>query len=166
MSAKVISKVLEVENCKKEPLLEAILKPRFWEEISPVTRITAKKTAPNVIHTSLVDEIAVIKIPIEMEGELVFMDKGEDPGKGHLLEFNVRNNKDVRELEGNFRVKQLSNNKAKLGIFIKKFILESDFLNLIGKSTSELVLRTKISDLLRNLERYCKSNNLEALLEE
>lgn len=166
MSAKVISKVLEVENCNKEPLLKAIYKPRFWEEISPVSRITASQTAPNVIHTSLVDEIAVIKIPIEMEGELVFMDRGEEPGKGHLVEFNVRNNKDVRELEGNFRIKQLSNNKAKVGIFIKKFGLESDFLNLIGKSTSELVLRTKISDLLRNLERYCKNHELETFLED
>ena len=167
MSAKKISKVLEINNCKKEDLIEAIYKAEFWEKISPVKEITASFPSPNVLYTKTVDELlnvgGLVRLPIEMEGELVLTDKNEEAGKGRLIEFNVRNNKDVRELEGNLRVKALSANKSKVGIFIHKFILSSDFLNLLGKGAAEITLQTKITKMLRNVEKLCKTNNLKAL---
>ena len=83
--------------------------------------------------------------------------------KGRLIEFNVRNNKDVRELDGRIRVKEITPNKSKLGVFIETLTLSSDFMNIIGKSAAELVLRTKITDMMRNLENYCKINSLSEL---
>ncbi|MHA1292724.1 MAG: hypothetical protein ACTSQJ_08675 [Promethearchaeota archaeon] len=161
----MISKVLEIPNCDKEILLEAIYNStKFWEKLSPVYEIKAKFIAPNVLFTKFKEKIQVINIIIEMEGELVLIDKGEVPGKGSLIEFNVRNNKDIKKLEGNLRIKKLPNENLKVGIFINEFILNSDFLNLLGKSTSEMILRIKITDLLRNLEKYCKNNKIENLL--
>lgn len=165
MADKTISKILEINNCNKEELVEALFKPGLWEIISPVTSIEASFPSPNVLYTKVVDELfnvgGLVKLPIEMEGELVLMDKQEDPGKGRLIEFNVRNNKDVKELEGRLRIKALSNNKTKVGVFINRFILSSDFLNLIGKTASQMTLRNKISGMLRKLEKYCKSNSLK-----
>ncbi len=160
---KVISKVLEIENCNKDIVLKAIYNPKFWEEISPVDKIEASFPSPNVLHTDIVDMIKVVNIAIEMEGELVLVDKGEEQGKGHLIEFNVRNNKDVTDLEGNIRVKALSPSKSKIGIFIHDFKLSSNFLSLFGSAT-ELILRTKITGILRNIEKYCKTKDLKNFL--
>jgi hypothetical protein len=162
MPANIISKVVELDNCNKDLLITAIYKPEFWIMVNPAKSMHAEFTAPNVLFTKIVDEI--INIKIEMEGELVLQDKGEqEGGKGRLIELNVRNNKDVRELEGRMRIKALTNNRSKIGVFINSFKLGSDFLNLIGKSAAELALRTKITDMLRNLERYVKSNSLSDL---
>jgi hypothetical protein len=153
---------MEFDNCHKDSLFKAIYKPEFWLIINPSKSMEAEFIAPNVLYTKIIDEI--ISIKIEMEGELVLQDIGEqEEGKGRLIEMNVRNNKDVRELEGRIRIKKLSENKTKLGIFISNFKLSSDFLNLIGKSAAELTLRTKITDMLRNLERWLKSNSLDEL---
>ena len=81
MTSKSISKVLEIENCPKDKLLEAIYKAEFWEAISPVSKIEAQMVAPNVLSTKIVDNIKVINIPIEMDGELVLIDKGDEEGK-------------------------------------------------------------------------------------
>ena len=160
---KVISKVLEIENCNKDIVLKAIYNPKFWEEISPVDKIEASFPSPNVLYTSIVDMIKVVNIAVEMEGELVLVDKGEEEGKGQLIEFNVRNNKDVKDLEGNIRVKALSPNTSKIGIFIHDFKLSSNFLSLFGGAT-ELILRTKITAILRNIEKYCKTKDLKNFL--
>jgi hypothetical protein len=160
-----ISKVLEIENCNKETLIKAIYNSDFWIMIKPTKEMEAEFIAPNVLFTKVLDEINVVKVPIEMEGELVLIDKGEEEGKGGLIEFNVRNNKDVRELEGRIRVKSLSASKSKIGVFIENFKLSSDFLNLIG-GTADLILQMKITDMLRNLQKYCKSNDLNNLLEK
>jgi hypothetical protein len=61
------------------------------------------------------------------------------------------------------RIKALSNSKSKIGVFINSFKLGSDFLNLIGRNAAELTLRTKITDMLRNLEKWVKSKSLEDL---
>jgi len=158
-----ISKVLEVENCEKDVLTKALYNSEFWIAIKPTKMMEAKFIAPNVLFTKVKDEINVVKVPIEMEGELVLIDKGEDGEKGRLIEFNVRNNKDVRELEGRIRVRALSKSKSKIGVFIENFKLSSDFLNLIG-SAADLTLQMKITDMLRNLEKYCKSNDLKLFL--
>jgi len=158
-----ISKVLEIENCNKDILIKAIYNSEFWITIKPTKKMEAKFIAPNVLFTKVQDEINVVKVQIEMEGELILIDKGEDGDKGRLIEFNVRNNKDVRELEGRIRVKSLSNTKSKLGVFIENFKLSSDFLNLMG-GAAELTLQMKITDMLRNLEKYCKSNDLNLFL--
>ncbi len=158
-----ISKVLEINNCPKDQLIGAIYKSKFWEELSPVSKIEVNFIAPNVFHSVIVDKIKVINIPIEMEGDLVLTDKGEEEGKGRLIEFNVRNNKNVKNLDGNMRVKALSPNISKLGVFVHDFILEDDFLKLFG-GAAELTLRTKITNMLRNLERFCKTNDLSELL--
>ncbi len=163
MTAKVISKVIEIDNCPKDKLLEVIYTPKFWEEISPVSKIKAEKIAPNVIRTYIVDNIKLVNIPIEMEGELVFIDQGEQEGKGRLVELNVRKNKNVKKLEGNIRIKALSDSKSKIGVFINKFILSDDFLSLLG-GAAELILRTKLTNMLRNLEKYCKNHNLSDFL--
>jgi len=158
-----ISKVVELDNCNKDLLLKALYKEKFWETINPAKKMDAKFIAPNVLYTKITDE--VVNIPIEMEGELVLQDLGEQEGdKGNLIELNMRNNKDVRELEGNLRIKALSSNRSKLGIFIKKLTLESDFINLIGSSVAELTLRNKITEMVRNLERWVKRNSLNELL--
>jgi hypothetical protein len=158
-----ISKVLEINNCNDNDLLKALYVAEFWEEINPSKKMEAKFTAPNVLHTKIYDEIDLIKIPIEMEGELVLSDKGQDPGKGHLIEFNVRNNKDIRELEGRIRIKPLSPNKSKVGVFVDTFTLSSDVLRSIA-GVGDLVLQNKISEMLRNIEKYCKTKDLKAFL--
>jgi hypothetical protein len=158
-----ISKVLEINNCNDNDLLKALYVAKFWEEINPSKKMEAKFTAPNVLHTKIYDEIDLIKIPIEMEGELVLSDKGQDPGKGHLIEFNVRNNKDIRELEGRMRIKPLSPNKSKVGVFVDTFTLSSDVLRSIA-GVGDLVLQNKISEMLRNIEKYCKTKDLKAFL--
>jgi hypothetical protein len=158
-----VSKVLEINNCNENDLLKALYVPEFWEEINPSKKMEAKFTAPNVLYTKIYDEVDLIKLPIEMEGELVLSDKGQDPGKGHLIEFNVRNNKDIRELEGRIRIKSLSLNKSKVGVFVESFTLNSDFLRNIG-GVSDLVLQTKISEMLRNIEKYCKTKELKDFL--
>ena len=163
MSKAVISKVVEIDNCPQEKLIGAIYKSKFWEELSPVSQIEVNFTAPNVFHSVIVDKVKVVNIPIEMEGEMVLNDKGDQEGKGRLIEFNVRNNKNVKKLDGNMRVKALSPNKSKLGIFVHHFILEDDFLKLFG-GAAELTLRTKITNMLRNLEKFCKTNDLSEFL--
>ncbi|MFX0069632.1 MAG: hypothetical protein ACFFAO_00865 [Candidatus Hermodarchaeota archaeon] len=163
MSAKVISKVLEIDNCPKEDLIKALYNARIWEEISPVSKIEASFTAPNVLFTKITDNIKIVNVPVNMEGELVLSDKGEEEGKGRLIEFNVRNNKDVKELEGNLRIKSLSEKKSKVGVFVHKFVLSSDFLKLFG-SAAELTLRTKVTEMLRGLEKFCNNNNIAELV--
>ena len=158
-----ISKVLEINNCNGNDLLKALYIAEFWEEINPAKKMEAKFTAPNVLHTKIYDEVDLIKIPIEMEGELVLSVKGQDPGKGHLIEFNVRNNKDIRELEGRMRIKPLSPNKSKVGVFVETFTLSSDVLRSIA-SVGDLILQNKISEMLRNIEKYCKAKDLKAFL--
>ncbi|MFW9824207.1 MAG: hypothetical protein ACFFE4_14780 [Candidatus Thorarchaeota archaeon] len=162
MLKSIISKVVELENCNKDVLIKALYTAKFWETVNPTKKMEAKFIAPNVLFTRVTDTIA--NIPIEMEGELVLQDKGEEEGKGRLIELNVRNNKDVKELEGRLRIKELASNKSKLGVFISHFNLSSDFLNLIGKSLSELTLRNKITEMLRKLERWVKNNSLNDLL--
>ncbi|MFX1365853.1 MAG: hypothetical protein ACFFCE_17220 [Promethearchaeota archaeon] len=162
MSNNIISKVVEIENCNKEAFINAIYKPEFWLRVNPAKEMQAEFLAPNVLFTKVVDEI--INIKIEMEGELVLQDKGEqEGGKGRLIDLNVRNNKDVRELEGRIRIKEISDDKSKIGVFINNFKLSNDFLGLIGRSAAELALRTKITDMLRNLQRWLKSNSLNDL---
>ena len=163
MSKAVISKVVEIDNCPHEKVIGAIYKSKFWEELSPVSKIEVNFTAPNVFHSVIVDKVKVVNIPIEMEGEMVLMDKGEQEGKGRLIEFAVRKNKNVKKLDGNVRVKALSPTKSKLGVFIHHFTLEDDFLKLFG-GAAELTLRTKITNLLRNLEKFCKTNDLSEFL--
>lgn len=158
-----ISKVLEIDNCNDNDLLKALYVAEFWEEINPSKKMEAKFTAPNVLYTKIYDEVDLIKIPIEMEGELILSDKGHDPGKGHLIEFNVRNNKDIRELEGRIRIKPLSSNKSKVGVFVEVFTLSSDVLRSIA-GVSDLVLQNKISEMLRNIEKYCKAKDLTDFL--
>ncbi len=158
-----ISKVLEIDNCNDSDLLKALYVAEFWEEINPAKKMEAKFTAPNVLHTKIYDEVDLIKIPIEMEGELILSDKGQDPGKGHLIEFNVRNNKDIRELEGRIRIKPLSPNKSKVGIFVEIFTLSSDVLRSLA-SVGDLVLQNKISEMLRKIEKYCKTKDLKDFL--
>ncbi len=162
MPDNIISKVVEINNCNKDDLVKAFFKPQFWEAINPAKRMEAKFIAPNVLYTKISDEI--INLPVEMEGELVLQDNGEQAeGKGRLIEMNVRNNKDVRELEGNLRIKALTPLKCKVGVFIKNFKIENDFVNLIGRNVAELTLRSKITDMLRNLERWLKTNSLNEL---
>lgn len=153
---------MELDNCNKDSLIKSLYTAQFWEMVNPAKKMEAKFISPNVLYTKVIDEI--VNIPVEMEGELVLQDMGDQEGKGRLIELNVRNNKDVRELEGRMRIKAISPNKSKIGVFINSFKLGSDFLNLIGKSVAELTLRNKISEMLRNLERWVKSNSLNELL--
>ena len=163
MSTNIISKVLEIDNCNKDVFIKALYKPEFWLTVNPAKKMEAEFLAPNVLYTKITDEI--INIKIEMEGELVLQDRGEqEGGKGWLVDLNVRNNKDVRELEGRMRIKAISSNKSKIGVFINSFTLSSDFLGLIGRAAAELALRTKITEMLRNLEKWLKSNSLDDLL--
>jgi len=163
VSGNIISKVVELDNCNKDKLIKAIYRPEFWLTVNPAKTMQAEFSAPNVLYTKITDEI--INIKIEMNGELVLQDRGEqEGGKGQLIDLNVRNNKDVRELEGRMRIKAISADKSKIGVFINSFKLSSDFLGLIGRKAAELALRTKITEMLRNLEKWLKSNSLDDLL--
>ncbi|MHA2393675.1 MAG: hypothetical protein ACXAEX_17190 [Promethearchaeota archaeon] len=162
MTANIISKVVEIDNCNKDMLIKTLYTAKFWETVNPAKKMEAKFISPNVLYTKITDEI--VNIPVEMEGELVLQDMGEQEGKGRLIELNVRNNKDVRELEGRMRIKALSSNKSKIGVFINSFELGSDFINLIGKNVAELTLRNKITTMLRKLERWVKNNSINDLL--
>jgi hypothetical protein len=162
LTASIISKVIELDNCNKDTLIKALYTAKFWETVNPAKKMEAKFTSPNVLYTKVIDQI--VNIPVEMEGELVLQDQGEtEDGKGRLIEINVRNNKDVKELEGRLRIKELSPNRTKFGIFISDFKLDSDFLNLIGRNVSELTLRSKITEMVRKLERWLKNNSLNEL---
>ncbi|MFX0058918.1 MAG: hypothetical protein ACFE85_14010 [Candidatus Hodarchaeota archaeon] len=158
-----ISKVLEIDNCKKEDLIQSLYKAQFWEAIKPTKGMEAKFIAPNVLYSKIYDQINLINVPIEMEGEFVLNDKGEQEEKGRLIEFNVRNNKDVRQLEGRLRVKSITPNKSKVGVFVESLVLTSNFLNILG-GAADLTLQMKITDMLRNLEKYCKTNDLKDFL--
>ncbi|TXT66431.1 MAG: hypothetical protein BAJALOKI3v1_30090 [Promethearchaeota archaeon] len=160
---KLISKVVEV-NGDKDSLLDALYKPKLWETISPVKRIEVEFTAPNVFYSEIYDEVDLINIPIEMSGELVMDDQGEVPDKGRLIELNVRNNKDVEKLEARLRIKALGPDKSKVGVFVHTFKLNNEFLNLVGDA-SELILRRKLSEILRNLENFLKDNDVKELIE-
>lgn len=163
MPANIISKVVELDKCNKDKLIQAIYKPEFWLTVNPSKRMQAEFLAPNVLYTKITDEI--INIKIEMEGELVLQDRGDqEGGKGRLIDMNVRNNEDVKELEGRMRIKAISSDKTKIGVFIDSFTLSSDFLGLIGRAAAELALRTKITEMLRNLERWLKSNSIDNLI--
>jgi hypothetical protein len=162
LTANIISKVVEIDNCNKDMLIKTLYTAKFWETVNPAKKMEAKFISPNVLYTKITDEI--VNIPVEMEGELVLQDMGEQEGKGRLIELNVRNNKDVRELEGRMRIKALSSNKSKIGVFINSFELGSDFINLIGKNVAELTLRNKITTMLRKLERWVKNNSINDLL--
>ena len=162
MTTSIISKVVELDNCNKDLLIKALYTAKFWETVNPAKKMEAKFISPNVLYTKVIDQI--VNIPVEMEGELVLQDQGEtEDGKGRLIEINVRNNKDVKELEGRLRIKELSPNRTKFGIFISDFKLNSDFLNLIGKSVSELTLRSKITEMVRKLQRWVNNNSLKDL---
>lgn len=162
MTPSIISKVVELDNCNKDLLIKALYTAKFWETVNPAKKMEAKFVSPNVLYSKIIDEI--VKIPVEMEGELVLQDQGEqEDGKGRLIEINVRNNKDIKELEGRLRIKELSTNRTKFGIFISSFKLNSDFINLIGKNVSELTLRNKITEMVRKLERWVKHNSLNDL---
>ena len=163
MTANIISKVVEIDNCNKELFIKALYTVKFWETVNPAKKIEAKFIAPNVLYSKVTDEIA--NFPVEMEGELVLQDIGEqEEGKGRLIELNVRNNKDIKELEGRMRIKALTTKKSKLGIFITSFKLSGDFINLVGRGAAELTLRNKITEMLRKLERWLKTNSLNDLL--
>jgi hypothetical protein len=116
-----------------------------------------------VLYSKIYDEIDFLRLKIEMEGELVLLDKGEEEGKGKIIEFNVRNNKEVRKLEGRARIKYISPVKSKVGIFIDTFTLEDNFFKLIG-TASEFILQSKITEIMRNLEKLCKTSNLNNFL--
>ena len=162
MTTSIISKVVELDNCNKDLLVKALYTAKFWETVNPAKKMEAKFISPNVLYTKVLDDI--VSIPIEMEGELVLQDLGEQQeGKGRLIEINILNNKDVKELEGRLRIKEISTNRTKFGIFINSFKLSSDFINLIGRNVSELTLRSKITEMVRNLERWVKNNSLNDL---
>ncbi|MBN1802280.1 MAG: hypothetical protein JW891_12285 [Candidatus Lokiarchaeota archaeon] len=160
----IISKVVEIENCSKDVFLKALFKPGIWEKCAPVKKIDIEFISPNVFRSNIVDQVDVVNIPVELTGELVMNDKGEEQNKGRLIELNVRNNKDVQALEGRLRIKALSPTKTKIGVYIDNLKVTNDFMNLLGKNAAELVLRNKLTALLRNLENYCKTSDLKQLL--
>jgi hypothetical protein len=153
-----VTKIVEIDNCIDENLIKAIYNSEFWEAIAPTQKMEAKFIAPNVLYSKIYDKVNVINI--EMEGELVLSDLGVQEGKGTLIELNIRNNKDVKKLEGRLRIKALSPNKTKVGLFIDSIVFNSDFLNLFG-GAADLTLQMKITEMMRNLERLCKEGKLE-----
>ena len=158
-----ISKVLEIENCNKDDLIKAMYTPSLWEKITPVQKIEVELIAPNVLRSKIYDQIKVVNVPIEMETEMVLSDKGEESGKGRLIELNIRNNDLVQKLEGRLRIKALSSTKSKVGIFIDTIIFTNDFLKLLG-GTADMIFQLKITDMLRNLEKHCKTSGLNEFL--
>ena len=158
-----ISKVLEIENCNKDDLIKAIYTTSLWEKITPVQKIDVEFIAPNVMHSKIYDQIKVVNVPIEMETEIVLSDKGEEAGKGHIIELNIRNNEQVQQLEGRLRIKALSSTKSKVGVFIDTIIFTNDFLKMLG-GAADMNFQLKITDMLRNLQNFCKTRSLNEFL--
>jgi hypothetical protein len=156
-----ISKVLEIENCKKEDLIKALYEPEFWKAITPVQKIEAKFIAPNVLYNKIYDQVSLIKVPIELESELVLSDKGEEAGKGRLIEINIRNNNEIKNMEARLRIKDLTSSKSKVGIFIDELSFSNDFLSLLG-GAADMILQTKITEMMRNLQKLCKVKDLRS----
>ena len=147
-----ITKVLEIDNCKKEELIEAIYKSEFWKEITPAQKVEAKFIAPNVLYNKIYDQVSLINVPIELESEMVFSDKGEQAEKGRLIEINIRNNNEIKNMEGP--------SKSKVGIFIDALSFSNEFLSLLG-GTADMILQTKITEMMRNLQKLCKMKDLK-----
>ena len=155
-----ITKVLEIENCKKEDLIQAIYVSEFWENITPAQKVEARFIAPNVLYNKIFDQVSVVNVPIELESEMVFSDKGEQAGKGRLIEINIRNNNEIKNMEGRIRIKSLTPTKSKVGIFIDTLTFSNDFLSLLG-GAADMILQTKITEMMRNLQKLCKTKNLK-----
>jgi hypothetical protein len=158
-----ISKILEIENCNKDNLVKAIYTTGLWEKITPVDKIQVEFIAPNVMHSKIFDQIKVVNVPIEMDTEIVLTDKGEEAGKGRLIELNVRNNEQVQKMEARLRIKSLSSTKSKVGIFIDTIIFTNDFISLLG-GAADMVFQSKVSDMMRALEKHCKNSSLNEFL--
>lgn len=158
-----ITKVLEIENCKKEDLIRAIYVSEFWENITPAQKVEARFIAPNVLYNKIFDQVSVVNVPIELESEMVFSDKGEEAGKGRLIEINIRNNNEIKRMEGRLRIKALTPTKSKVGIFIDTLLFSNDFLSLLG-GAADMILQTKITEMMRNLQKLCKTKNLADFL--
>jgi len=158
-----ITKVLEIENCKKEDLIRAIYVSEFWENITPAQKVEARFIAPNVLYNKIFDQVSVVNVPIELESEMVFSDKGEEAGKGRLIEINIRNNNEIKRMEGRLRIKALTPTKSKVGIFIDTLLFSNDFLSLLG-GAADMILQTKITEMMRNLQKLCQTKNLADFL--
>lgn len=158
-----ISKILEIENCNNEDLIKAIYTTSFWEKITPVQKIEVEFISPNVLQSKIHDHIKVVNVPLEMETEIVLSNKGEDPGKGHLIELNTRNNDQIQKFEGRLRIKAISPTKSKVGIFIDTIIFTNDFIKLLG-GAADMTFQLKVSDMMRNLEKHCKTSSLNEFL--
>ena len=50
-----------------------------------------------------------------------------------------------------------------MGIFIDTIIFTSDFIKLLG-GAADMTFQLKVSDMLRNLEKHCKTSNLNEFL--
>jgi hypothetical protein len=154
----IMSEIIEVQNASEEKILKKLREADFWIQIIPAKQKIVEMRAPNVLYTSISEEIrmdllglANIKpIKLEFEGELVLEDKGSDEN-GHFLDFNVRKNTLITELEGRLRLKKISNgisNGLKVGIFIYVFKINNQFLGSLGQNAADLILRSKLRELL------------------
>ncbi|MHA1871684.1 MAG: hypothetical protein ACTSU2_10015 [Promethearchaeota archaeon] len=149
----IVSIINILENNSMDYVLEQLKKKEFWEKIIPTAKKLVEIRAPNVVYAEISDEVNLGFTPFEfqIEGELVFEDKGSDE-KGKIIEFYTRKNDVIEELEGRLRLRDTSNG-LKLGIFIYDFVPKLQFLGNIGQNAAELILRKKLRELVDNLKK-------------
>ncbi|MHA1340470.1 MAG: hypothetical protein ACTSRZ_09605 [Promethearchaeota archaeon] len=157
MSKKPILSI--IENIKS-PLNEKELTQKledkdFWEKIIPTKEKLVKKKAPNVLFIIINEEfqfdpVGITKLSLKIEGELLFERKGADM-KGEIVDFYIRNNTHLDELDGRIRIRK-NREMLKIGVFIYSLRVKNIDLN-IGQQAIEFVLRTKIREMLKNIEK-------------
>jgi hypothetical protein len=165
MESRNIFSLVEYLPLSFQDFEKTIFDSNFWEQVSPVAKISASFPNPNVLEADVNDEIAVdptglAKIPVEIHGELVFEYKGEDGAKGHLYEVYARNNNYVNKLEARLRVKP-EGSRLKVGIFLQALELNSMlFQRGLGKDAVIIALKLKMEKLLRNFRNLAEQGTI------
>ncbi len=148
-----------------EEFEKAIFDAEVWEKISPVEKISANFSAPNVLFSEMQDTITfdpagLTKINLIVHGDLIFEYKGVDGDKGHLYEMYVRNNNYVNNMDARLRVKSEGAN-LKVGIFLQSIEFGSGLLDRgLGRDALIVAIKLKIKNLLTNFVNTVKTGTL------
>lgn len=154
----ILSNIKEIKtNYQEDDIIGLLNKTDFWNKIIPISSKEINMVAPNVMHSKLSENFALgllgLKdIELIIEGDLIFEDKGTD-AQGSIIDFYVRNNNILEKLEGRIRLRKLPNG-IKVGIFI--YSIEVKKGQIVNERTVELILRTKLRELVEKIEEYIK----------
>lgn len=144
-------------NLQEDDMISLLGKTEFWNKIIPISSKEINMVAPNVLHSKLSENFALgllgLKdIELIIEGDLIFENKGKD-SQGDIIDFYIRDNNILEKLEGRIRLRKLPNG-IKLGIFI--YSLEVKKSQIVSGHAVELIMRSKLRELIEKIEEYIK----------